>query len=82
MVYFNSQHLKEKPKNSNNMESLTLQVDGPITGSAYKHAGWGEAYNRGFTVSVNPIHKYCSKISFPLNYYKPTLVRTAELLLN
>ena len=25
----------QKKKNSNNMESLTLQVDGPITGRAY-----------------------------------------------
>ena len=32
---------KKNTKNSNNMESLTLQVDGPITGRAYVLVGVG-----------------------------------------
>ena len=35
-MYFNTQHLQSNQKNRNNMESLTLQVDGPIAGRAYK----------------------------------------------
>ena len=45
---------KKNQKNGNNLESLTLQVDGPITESAYKRGGGGGggAYNRDFTVTV------------------------------
>ena len=45
-MYFNSQQKQKIQTNSNNIESLTLQVDGPITGRAYI---WGRergAYNR------------------------------------
>ena len=41
-MYFNSQQEqgKTRKKNSNNTESLTLQVDGPLTGKAIIR-GWG-----------------------------------------
>ena len=41
-MYFNSQMQQRKTRNtsySNNMESLTFQVDGPINGRAYIHGG-------------------------------------------
>ena len=41
-MYFNSQMQQRKTRNtsySNNIESLTLQVDGPITGRAYIQGG-------------------------------------------
>ena len=35
------------------MESLTLQVDGPVTGRAYKRGQGGRgAYKRDFTVNI------------------------------
>ena len=42
IMYFNSQMQQRKTRNtsySNNMESLTLQVDGPINERAYIHGG-------------------------------------------
>ena len=46
------------------MESLTLQVDGPITGRAYKRGGGGGAYKRDFTVPWKGYYLAC-KYSHP-----------------
>ena len=51
-MYFNLQKSNEEndKKNSNNVESLTLQVDGPITRRAYVWRDLRGAYNWDFTV--------------------------------
>ena len=48
-MYFNLQPLQTKNrKNSNNRESFTLQVDGPITGRAYIEGPEGVKWELGF----------------------------------